>query len=411
MKTKEILKPILTGIFLLLFASSGGLAAPNSSLIEELSVVDAFHPPGEGDPVNLYNEWHYFNVIDEEQNLSVTLTFKLNGPVNASEVILGYSADAANATNATNATSAANATNATNVTTGFFYGVYPLDPEVVEYSSESPNVTISNSSVTLTDQGYDVHVESDDGTKVFDALFVPEVEPSPEYNISGVPEPESETNGLITSAKMTVNGTLTADGQTYAFDQRRGYHDHNWGYWSWDSDFGWERGQVIQLNSSSNGSEVGEYSFSFGNITNASHTQSVFSLLSVWKGENIVASFSGDELKIEHNLTSFNETFPIPVQGIALPIASFPLPVETNVSASNATAPDANNLEIGFNTEQSVLVPIVIVDENESVKFRVLWGMIGNYQVNGTIGGEPVSYTADGFMEYVSGMPVSPVAL
>ncbi|WP_440954523.1 hypothetical protein ACSAZK_12960 [Methanosarcina sp. Mfa9] len=394
-----------------MFVSNVGLAAPNSSLIEELSVVDAFHPPGEGDPVNFYNEWHYFSVIDEEQNLSVTCTFKLNGPINASEVMLGYSTDAAYATNATNATGAANATNATNVTTGFFYGVYPLVPGVVEYSSESPNVTISNSTVTLTDEGYDVHVESDDGTKVFDAFFVPEVEPSPVYNISGVPEPESELYGLITSAKMTVNGTLTVDGQEYAFDQRRGYHDHNWGYWSWDSDFGWERGQVTQLNSSSNESEVGEYSISFGNITNASHTQSAFSLLSVWKGENIVASFSGDELKIEHNLTSFNETFPIPDQGIALHIASFPLPVETSVSASNATAPDANNLEIGFNTEQSVLVPIVIVDESGNVKFRALWGLIGNYQVNGTIGGEPVSYTADGFMEYVSGMPVSPVAL
>ncbi|MFY1112180.1 MAG: hypothetical protein AB3K77_10940 [Methanosarcinaceae archaeon] len=396
MKTKEILKPILTGIFLLLFVSNVGLGALNSSLIEELSVVDAFHPPGEGDPVNLYNEWHYFNVIDEEQNLSVTCTFKLNGALNASEVMLGYSA---------------NATNATNATTGLFYGVYPLVPGVVEYSSESPNVTISNSSVTLTDQGYVVYVESDDGTKVFDALFVPEVEPSPAYNISGVPVPGTETNGLITSAKMTVNGTLTVDGQTYAFDQRRGYHDHNWGYWSWDSDFGWERGQVIQLNSSSNESEVGEYSISFGNITDASHTQSAFSLLSVWKGENITASFSGDELKIEHNLTSFNETFPIPDQGIGLPIASFPLPVDTSISASNVLSPDANNLEIGFNTEQSVLVPIVIVDESGNVKFRVLWGMIGNYQVNGTIGGDPVSYTADGFMEYVSGMPVSPVAL
>ncbi|HII02441.1 TPA: hypothetical protein HA351_12595 [Methanosarcinaceae archaeon] len=389
MKTKEILKPILTGIFLLLFVSNVGLAAPNSSLIEELSVVDAFHPPGEEDPVNLYNEWHYFNVIDEEQNLSVTCTFKLNGALNASEVMMGYSA------------------NATNVS---FYGVYPLDPGVVEYSSESPNVTISNNTVTLTDQGYDVHVESDDGTKVFDALFVPEVEPSPAYNISGVPEPESEINGLITSAKMTVNGTLTVDGQTYAFDNRRGYHDHNWGYWSWDSDFGWERGQVTQLNSSSNESEVGEYSLSFGNITNASHTQSVFSLLTVWKGENITASFSGDELKIEHNLTYINETVPLPFQDIALPVGSFSFPLETSISASNASSPDANNLEIGFNTEHPVLVPIVIVDESGNAKFRVIWGMIGNYQVNGTIGGNPVSYTADGFMEYVSGVPASPVA-
>ena len=384
------MKQLFTGIFLLLLVSNGALAAPNSSLIVELSEVDVFHPPGEGDPAYLYNEWHYFNVIDEEQNLSIVCTFKLNGAINAAEALLGYSA---------------------NATPDSFFGVYPLVPGVVNSSSESPNVTISFSTVMLTDEGYDVHIESDNGARVFDALFIPEVEPTPVYNVSGVPDPGTELNWLVASTKMTVNGTLSVDGQTYALDNKRGYHDHNWGYWSWGDDLGWDWGQVTQIDSVSNESDVGEYSLSFGNITNASHTQSEFSVLNFWQGENITASFSGEELKIEHNnLTYVNETITVPYQGIVLPAGSFPLPRETSIIASNATSPDTDTLEIGFNTEQSVPLPVVIIDGSGNIKYRVIWEMIGTYQVNGTIGGNPVSYTADGFMEYVSGVPVSPAA-
>ena len=52
------------------------------------------------------------------------------------------------------------------------------------------------------------------------------------------------------------------------------------------------------------------------------------------------------------------------------------------------------------------------IDENGNVtlKYRVIWEMIGTYHVNGEIDGKPVSYVADGFMEYVTGDSVSPVS-
>jgi hypothetical protein len=50
------------------------------------------------------------------------------------------------------------------------------------------------------------------------------------------------------------------------------------------------------------------------------------------------------------------------------------------------------------------------MNESESgIKYRIIWEMTGVYQVNGVIDGKPISYTADGFMEYVAGEPVSPV--
>ena len=63
------------------------------------------------------------------------------------------------------------------------FNAYPIS--IAKYSSQTPDVTIANSTVTLTPQGYFVHVVSDDGSKVLDALFKPEAEPSLEYNASG----------------------------------------------------------------------------------------------------------------------------------------------------------------------------------------------------------------------------------
>ena len=166
MQIKATLKPILLGIFLLLAASSVVLAQGNS-LIGELSEVDVFHPPEIGDNPYLYNEWHYFNIIDEEQNLSIICTFKLNGCFNASEILLGYYTDDGNS--------------------NAYFKSYPID--IAEYSSETPDVTIANNTVRLTPQGYSVHVVSEDGSKVLDALFKPEVEPSPVFSATSASIP------------------------------------------------------------------------------------------------------------------------------------------------------------------------------------------------------------------------------
>ena len=84
MQIKLVLKPILAVIVVFLATSNAALANESSDYIDELLVSDAFHPPGEGEPGYLYNEWHYFNMIDDEQNLSAICTFKLNGGTNSS---------------------------------------------------------------------------------------------------------------------------------------------------------------------------------------------------------------------------------------------------------------------------------------------------------------------------------------
>ncbi|WP_269850081.1 hypothetical protein [Methanosarcina horonobensis] len=238
-------------------------------------------------------------------------------------------------------------------------------------------------------------------------------------------------NWLVASPKMEVSGNLSVAGVTYSLNNSRAYHDHNWGYWSWGEDLGWDWGQVSQAGNYSN-ETAAEYSISFGNITNANHSQSVSSVLNVWKDGEIIASFSEEEIQIEHyNLNtkdigiSQGEMSPAYI----LPEGFFTFPQNTLVNASSGS----ETLKIKFTTRQPVPLPVMIPvgndsgikdgtkdgikDGNESgiesgseIKYRIIWEIIGTYQVAGEIDGKSVSYTADGFMEYVAGESVSPIS-
>ena len=63
---------------------------------------------------------------------------------------------------------------------------------------------------------------------------------------------------------------------------------------------------------------------------------------------------------------------------------------------------------LGHSAPLPLSVPMIDANGNIMVKYRLIWEMVGTYQVDGKIKGKPISYTADGFMEYVSGESISP---
>jgi hypothetical protein len=388
MKTIDILKPVVIVLFLLMILSEVALAGQSNIFVGELKKIDVFHPPTDNSQKPLYNEWQYFNIIDEKQDLSILCSFQLNGALNTAQVIFGYHTNAgiSNASPKANALSDA------------------------KYSSHSPDVTIGNSTVKLTPKGYSVYVVSDDGSKVLDALFIPEAEPSHIDTFNGLSSVHGGyINCLVASPKMKVNGKFTVDGKEYILKNVKGYHDHNWGYWNWD-DIGWDWGQVIETKECSNGNDIGKYSLTFANFTDANRTRSINPVLNLWRNQEMVASFSGKNMKIEHS--SFPDIGDIPLYpGAVLPAGSFPLPLNTNIYASSR---NGDYLNINFATEignsAPIPVPVLMLDSSGQiiVKYRLIWEMLGTYNVNGKIRGKPVSYTADGIMEYVSGGPVLP---
>jgi len=375
MRTRSIIITIVAVLLLISVASNAVYAKGQGSQINELAEIDSFHPPETNDPrIPMYNEWHYFNVIDEEQDLSFMTTLKLNGniydlynPLNGTAVVLlSYSTPGGK-----------------NMTVDF----YPL--LFAEYSNETPDLRINSSTVTLTDEGYHVHVESADCLTVFDAMFKPFTEPSPlfvaPYKQGGL---DREINWLVASPKMKVNGTLTTSigteqEKTYTLKNSRGYHDHNWGYWLWQDDIGWDWGQASESKNHLDGNDVGKYAFCFGNVTNNNHTESRGAVLNIWKNKKIIARFETETIQIQHN---YMTTIP------ELQNNSFPW--VTVLTANDGE----NSMIISFITEDVSPLPIPIGVN----KYLVIWELTGTYVVSGCIDGKPVSYTSKGFMEYVA---------
>lgn len=369
-KIKSIAYAIVVAIVFFSAASSLTLAKEEGSLIKELSVIDAFHPPAIDDPkIQQYNEWHYFNVIDEEQGISFVTTLRLSGNIynpatSFAGVLISYNT--------------------------------PLGTETIgdtflitdaEYSDTTPDVRMGSNTVRLDDDGYHLHIESVDGQTVFNGLFKPQTESAPLFTAPLESELSREVLWLVASPKMKVTGTLTInkgtpEEETYKIKNARGYHDHNWGYWAWGDDLGWDWGQGTESKNHLNGNDVGKYAFTFGNVTNNNHTESRNSVLSIWKNRKIIADFNEEEIQIQHYAMN---TIP--------PFSANPFPSMTVLSATSAQ----DSISIVFTTEHPTPLPILL----EGGQYLVIWEIYGTYEVNGSIDGKAISYTTEGFLEYV----------
>lgn len=358
----------LIAALLIIFAASNVVSAKEEgNLIKELLKIDSFHPP-ENDPRSpIYIEWQYFNIIDEEQDVSFITTMTLKGNISdpamsAAVVLMSYH---------------------TPLKDGLTVDAYPVTQ--AEWSNNSPDITISGSSVKLTEQGYELHIESSDSSTVLDALFKPETEHSPVY--FGAFEPGRTLYWLVGSPKMKATGTLTVNKgspseKTYLLKKTNGYHDHNWGYWLWQDDVGWDWGQASQKKIEKE--DRGKYTFVFGNVTNRDHTVSRMNALLFWEDKKIIAKFGNDEIQIHRSMMTTNPMYP-----------DFPYPMVTVLNAVSGE----NRINIEFNVEHVLPIPMPLESGHG---YRMIWELVGTYEVNGVINGKIVSYQTKGYLEYIA---------
>ena len=337
---------------------------------KELSEIDSFHPQSNGDPgILMYKEWHYFNILDEEQNLSFVTTLTLMG--NISDPAMSAAAVLMN--------------HLTQDKENLTIDKYPVT--LAQWSDKTLDLRIASSIVKLTERGYYVHLESSDAQTVLDAIFKPEAEQSRVLNATF--EDYKTLNWLVTSPRMKVNGALTINKgtiseKTYLLKNVKGYHDHNWGYWLWKDDIGWDWGQAIEMKNSRRAEDTGTYAFSFGNITNRNHTESKAAVLEIWKNKKITARFEGDEIQIQRDIMMNISELP-----------GTPFPLVTSLIADSGD----NTLHIVFTAEQFTPIPILL---ESGSGYRIIWELIGSYEVSGYIDGKRISYTTKGYLEYVA---------
>jgi hypothetical protein len=350
-------------------------AEPNSKLIRELSTIDSFHPDLSGDG---YKEWHYFNFIDEENDLKFFVTFLIAGTLDNplqsyGSTIMAY-----------------------NIDENFGGSSVPYSILEIEYSSDSPDIIITNNYfdnyVELLPNGYKVHAEGiilpsvEDEYPIpiiFDATYIPMAEPTSMFTGTigdfhyGL---DNNINWISAAPACKVIGNLTIGEEDHLLDGVRGYHDHNWGKWSWGDNIGWDWGQAIEANNDDADTDVGRYCIVLGRLTDSSHSSESNNRLLLWKNKHQIAVFENADFEYEW--------------------ITVPDPPYRYLSMITATAEDDSGNTIISTFSISNAIPLVLCDDPQQTSCTTILELTGTYDVSGTIDGKPINFQAAGFAEY-----------
>jgi hypothetical protein len=356
---------VIIYIILILILSSIPIistAEPNSKLIRELSIIDSFHPGLSNDS---YKEWHYFNFIDEENDTKFFVAFLIAGnltnPLQSyGSIIMAYNIED---------------------NFGGSHANYPILD--IEYSSDSPDLIISNNYVELLPNGYKIHAEgtiSSSGENedpipiIFDATYIPMAEPTSIFQGTIGESYVNNMNWVSAAPACKVIGNLIIDEVEYPLNGVRGYHDHNWGTWSWGDNIGWDWGQAIEANNDDVDTDVGRYCLVLGRLTDSFHSSENENgnRLLLWKNKDQIAVFDTVDFEYEW-------------------VGPYP-------STITATAEDDSGNSIISTFSTSNAIPLELC-EPLSLCTTIL-ELTGTYDVYGTIDGKPINFQAAGFAEY-----------
>lgn len=194
------------------------LYAGNETRVTEAD--DAYHFKFfEGSPYNAaYNEWWYFNLYDEANNLQAIFTYQVADPLD----LTGQGAGDLTAV----------VYEGQNIITES--DLYPLTSFTASYSAA--NVSLGLNTITVDGpNSYLVAGSSLDGRLTWNLHY--ERESYPWFagdHIQVASLAWEQMSWLVYMPRANVSGSLTIDGNTYDI-HCSGYHDHNWGQWNFET--------------------------------------------------------------------------------------------------------------------------------------------------------------------------------
>ncbi|MCK4938509.1 MAG: hypothetical protein KAR85_07885 [Methanosarcinales archaeon] len=353
MKNQSIILVIFL-VLALLVVPVANADKSNANLVQELSALDSFHPELSNDS---YKEWHYFNIIDETNDLKFFVTFNVGGNQTEST---GYGI----------------------VLMAYMIGDYPsatqeyYSIQSIDVSDDSPDLTFNdNNYVRLMPNGYRVNAEIN-GTDVYgnpihiiyDATYIPKADPTQIFN-GDIGDTPGDMNWVSAAPACKVEGSLTINEVKYNLDGVRGYHDHNFGIWDWGDNIGWDWGQAIEMNYDDPDTDVGRYTIVLGRLTDGSHIPDTGNRLLLWKNKAQIGIFQNVEFKYV-------------MMGL--------YPEYITATAQS----DVDSVTSVFHTSSAMPIRI-----DPNLDF-IIWELTGIYTVTGTIDGKSINFCTEGFAEY-----------
>lgn len=349
---------------------------------DDLHERDSFHPPkkGQKDKASNYNEWHYMNIVDSSQDLAISLILIVEGDPNDAKN--SYSLD----------TIAYNTADESRL----ILDIHGIDKS--SFGSESPDVSIAKSSIEFKGNHYEVNTESADGSTTFNAHIFPTIDHDGTYTVP-VGERVGNEKGYMTwflsAPGMRTYGNLTINKGTpnekvFKLIDAKAYHDHNWGYWKWKNDMGWDWGQVSELPLNDHDKilceevagmdDCNRYAMSIFNYTNSDDTVSRNRIIRLWQNGTKIQQFEADEVKVENVKTTTSQ---------CLKDNHFPAVTTIKTKGKDGM------IDASFYIER--YSPLFLPTPRG---FRIIWELNGFYEVEAEKNGEKMSFKTDGVMEY-----------
>ncbi len=128
---------------------------------------------------------------------------------------------------------------------GWAGGVDSYDGAAAEFDTTRLALRVGDAVSLRYDAGaYQLNLRQRGGLLALRATLTPRAEPMLLWN--DTPLGTGSLNWLI-APHLEASGELRLGNERIQFDDICAYHDHNWGYWKWGEDFGWEWGFATDM--------------------------------------------------------------------------------------------------------------------------------------------------------------------
>lgn len=222
-----------------------------------------------------------------------------------------------------------------------------------------------------------------------DATLTPLAEPMLLWN--DTPLGSGRLNWLI-APHLVADGELTVGGTRTELRQACGYHDHNWGYWRWGDDFGWEWGFAADL---AREPDEGRATLVFDRTTDRLGAASYEHTLAVWRGGRLAKVFTRRMLRAQRQ-GRFAGEIPRRPGAARLVADGAVLTVPRRFAVSARDGADWFDLDYEVDAALQVAVPseygFGLIGLNET---------FGTLQVRGELAGEAVEFSARACFEFL----------
>lgn len=331
---------------------------------DQIERDDALSHPGE--EAERYSEWHHFTFNDDRCGLYGIFNLALSGDVRDQERgRAGVSLVVCEGRRSWRGT----------------MNLYAADE--TSFASGALALAVGGNSVAFREGRYVVAGALKDRSIVLEATWTPRASALRVENIGGL------INTFILP-RLTVEGVLSIDGREHRLEAT-GYHDHNWGHWSWGRDLGWDWGYILEPEAQGGTAAV---SIVFGQVTDAARAAARSDLvLLVWIGERCEQIFLDDavEIAVAGELSGVD----VPrVPGLLAMLDPGRPQIPRRLFIRAAEGED--RLEISFEVESALQF---LIPHPSAVGNTRISELVGRYQVRGILGGRPVDFSYTGFAE------------